>query len=188
MHAFTVSGIERAEAASTLTLRWDGTPIGVERRESREVTVSGTDTFAVEQARVVALPDPHVELRFTDPAVGRQLQQVIDSILANSATPPIIILQGDHGPGSRLVWDAPKKTCLWERTPILNAYYLPGEGKNLLYPSISPVNSFRVVLNAYFGADLPLLPDETFFSSHRLERQVIDITAQRDSRANCSAP
>jgi hypothetical protein len=119
---------------------------------------------------------------------NRQLEQVIDSILANSTIPPVIILQGDHGPGSRLSWDAPGQTCLWERTPILNAYYLPGEGQHLLYPSISPVNSFRVVLNAYFGADLPLLPDLTYFSSHRLEREVIDITGKRTSKANCSVP
>jgi len=120
--------------------------------------------------------------------VNQQIQQVIDSLLANSSQPPIIIIQGDHGPGSRLVWDAPSQTCLWERTPILNAYYLPGGKNGLLYPSISPVNSFRVVLNTYFGTDLPLLPDDTYFTSHRLERQAIDITAQRDSQANCSVP
>jgi uncharacterized protein YfaS (alpha-2-macroglobulin family) len=78
VHAFTVSGIERAETASALTLRWDGTPIGVDRRESREVTVPGTSTFSVEQARVVALPDPHVELRFTDPlAPGQSLKGLV---------------------------------------------------------------------------------------------------------------
>jgi hypothetical protein len=80
------------------------------------------------------------------------------------------------------------ETCLWERTPILNAYYLPGGEDRWLYPSISPVNSFRVVLNAYFGADLPFLPDATYFTSHDLERQAIDITAERSSRANCNLP
>ena len=44
---------------------------------------------------------------------------------------------------------------------------------------------FRVVLNTVFGTDLPLLDDRTYFTSHRLERQAIDITAERDSRANC---
>jgi hypothetical protein len=120
--------------------------------------------------------------------VNQQLERVIDAVLANSTQPPIIILQGDHGPGSRLVWDAPDQSCLWERTPILNAYYLPEDGASVLYPSISPVNSFRVVLNTYFGTQLPLLPDKTYFTSHRLERQVIDITAQRTLRANCALP
>lgn len=120
--------------------------------------------------------------------INQKVEQLVEAILSNSATPPIIIFQGDHGPGSRLVWDSPSQTCLWERTPILNAYYLPGEGATWLYPSISPVNTFRVVLNAYFGADLALLPDDTYFSSHQLERQVIDITAERDSRENCAVP
>jgi alpha-2-macroglobulin len=67
VHGFTVSGIERAEQASALRLSWDGGPIGVDRREAREVAVPGLDTFTVEQARVVVAPDPHVEVRFTDP-------------------------------------------------------------------------------------------------------------------------
>lgn len=120
--------------------------------------------------------------------VNRQLEQVIESILANSPQPPIIILQGDHGPGSRLVWDSPGQSCLWERTPIMNAYYLPEGGQDLLYPSISPVNTFRVVLNAFFGTNLPLLPDSTFFSFHRLERKAIDITTERESKENCGLP
>jgi hypothetical protein len=67
VHAFTVGGIERAEQASVLRLSWDGGPIGVERKEAREIAVPGLDTFTVSQARVVVAPEPHVELRFTDP-------------------------------------------------------------------------------------------------------------------------
>ena len=115
---------------------------------------------------------------------NRRLEEAIDSILAKSNTPPVIIIQGDHGPGSRLDWSSPEGSCLWERASIFNAYYLPG-GSEQLYPSISPVNSFRVVLNTYFGTDLPLLPDRTYFTSHRLVRQAIDITAERDSHENC---
>ena len=115
---------------------------------------------------------------------NRRLEEAIHSILAKSNTPPVIIIQGDHGPGSRLDWSSPEASCLWERASIFNAYYLPG-GSEQLYPSISPVNSFRVVLNTYFGTDLPLLPDRTYFTSHRLVRQAIDITEDRDSHANC---
>ena len=120
--------------------------------------------------------------------VNQRMEQVIESILENSSSAPIIIIQGDHGPGSRLVWDSPDQTCLWERTPIFNAYYLGGREKDSLYASISPVNSFRVILNTLFGANLPLLPDDTYFTSHQLDRQAIDITAKRSSRANCSTP
>ncbi len=118
--------------------------------------------------------------------VNRQLQQVVDTLLARSDTPPVIIIQGDHGPGLTLDWSSPYNTCLRERASILNAYYLPGIEPNLLYPSISPVNTFRVVLNEYFGTDLPLLPDESFFTSHRIRRQALNVTSLRESGENCT--
>ena len=47
---------------------------------------------------------------------------------------------------------------------ILNTYRLPDVDPEEagLYQSISPVNSFRVIFNAYFGTDLPLLDDEVY--------------------------
>jgi hypothetical protein len=75
-------------------------------------------------------------------------------LLSKSSTQPIIILQGDHGP--------------WIQTgpgqfEILNAYYLPGHNDQL-YSTVSPVNSFRLVFNAYFGTDYTLLPDTSYYS------------------------
>jgi hypothetical protein len=86
--------------------------------------------------------------------VNMKMLEMIDTILAESETPPIIILQGDHGP-----WLQPDP----QRFFILNAYYLP-EGKTELYPTISPVNSFRVVFNDYFGGSYDMLEDTTYFS------------------------
>ncbi len=45
---------------------------------------------------------------------------------------------------------------------ILNAYYLPGVDKDILYPSITPVNSFRLIFNLYFDTNFELLPDENY--------------------------
>jgi len=120
--------------------------------------------------------------------INQKVEQTVDAILAKSDQPPVIIIQGDHCPGGSLDWGSPGRTCLWERSGILNAYLMPGSGKDALYSDISPVNSFRVVLNTYFGADLPLLPDETYFTSHELPRQIIDITDERESKENCFAP
>lgn len=117
--------------------------------------------------------------------LNRKLIQMVDAILARSSRPPVIIIQGDHGPGSSFNWSSPEQACLWERAGILNAYYLPGDGAQALYPGISPVNSFRVILNAYFEAGLSLLPDETYFTSHRLTGQTINITQAREARENC---
>lgn len=96
--------------------------------------------------------------------MNAQIESVIERILAKSDQPPVIILQSDHGPGAYLVWESAEESNLKERLGILNAYYLPGNGKEWLYDSITPVNSFRVVLDAYFGADYDLLPDESYFS------------------------
>ncbi len=67
VHGFSVGGIERAEQATVLRVSWDGGPIGVDKKEAREIAVPGLDTFTVSQARALATPEPHVELRFTDP-------------------------------------------------------------------------------------------------------------------------
>jgi hypothetical protein len=47
----------------------------------------------------------------------------------------------------------------------LNAIRLPGAAPELLYPAMSPVNTFRVILNQYFGTSLGLLPDRSYFST-----------------------
>lgn len=89
--------------------------------------------------------------RFIGAAIVPQIQKLIDG----SANPPVIILQGDHG----RLGSGPD-----HQMKILNAYYLPGHTPGELYPSISPVNTFRVVLNSYFGAKLPLLEDVSYYS------------------------
>ncbi len=84
--------------------------------------------------------------------------EIVKTILAKSSNPPIIIVQGDHGPSK---WVTSKNG----RSYILNAYFFPG-GYKELYPDISPINSFRVIFNTDFGTSLPLLRDETFFTTH----------------------
>jgi hypothetical protein len=90
----------------------------------------------------------------------------VDDILANSSDPPIIIIQGDHGPGAYLKWGSLAGSNVKERMAILNAYYFPDGDYTSLYPSISPVNSFRAVLNKFFGTEMELLPDNHYFSTN----------------------
>lgn len=93
------------------------------------------------------------------------IQDAVEKILARSTTPPIIIIQSDHGPGLFMDFDSSENTCIRERFSILNAYYLPGMDSDRLYGTVTPVNSFRIVLNNYFDTDLPLLEDKLFYST-----------------------
>lgn len=86
--------------------------------------------------------------------LNQKLLKMIDTILSESRTPPIIVLQGDHGP-----WLQPNPQHFF----IFNAYYLPAH-EDQLYPQISPVNSFRYIFNAYFSGKYDMLPDITYFS------------------------
>jgi len=92
------------------------------------------------------------------------LSNAIERILDTSERPPIIILQGDHGPGAYMSYSKPLTSNMRERMSILNAYLVPAEATRRLYSSISPVNSFRVLLDVLLGQTRPLLPDESFFT------------------------
>ena len=97
--------------------------------------------------------------------VNRRLRATIDGILSRSKHPPVIILQSDHGPGFKLNWDNPDLDCFSERLSIFSAYHLPGSDYSNFYEEMTPVNTFRMVFNEYFGTDLKLLPDESYFST-----------------------
>ena len=97
--------------------------------------------------------------------INQKLKDVINSILDHSAQPPIIILQGDHGPGAHYDMLKLNDSCLAERYSILNAYYFPDGDYESLYPEITPVNSFRVVLDQYFGVKLDVMADKSYFAS-----------------------
>jgi len=90
--------------------------------------------------------------------VNGEIEALIDTILSKSRVPPIIILQGDTG------LDFSLGTTAYN---ILNAYFFPDGNYGLLYESITPVNSFRVVLNTYFGTDYKLLEDVSYATSYR---------------------
>jgi hypothetical protein len=79
---------------------------------------------------------------------ARRILEVIDRILKDSKQPPVIIIQADHGIGYGL-----------DRYKILNAYYLPGRVDPGPYDTITPVNTFRLILNQYAGEHYEFLPD-----------------------------
>jgi hypothetical protein len=46
----------------------------------------------------------------------------------------------------------------------LDAYLVNSTAQSKLYNSITPVNSFRIILDTYFGSDYPLLKDVSYYA------------------------
>ena len=109
------------------------------------------------------MPDPYMlseeqdkekylkQLKYTN----KLIIKLTGKILEKSKAQPIIIIQGDHG--FRSLQNRGEQ--IKESQTIFNAYLFPKDTSpiSIVKDSISPVNSFRIIFNNYFGANLPLL-------------------------------
>lgn len=127
------------------------------------------------------------QLAFTN----SQIRRLVSALLAVPAErQPIIVIQADEGPyparyrsdQRAFDWSTATTDELEMKYGILDAFYLPpepGQPTDLPapYPTISSVNTFRLLLGRYFGVGLPLLPDRSFTSrSPTLPYDLTDIT------------
>jgi hypothetical protein len=108
---------------------------------------------------------------------NNQMIEFIDSVTdVDPGEPdPIIVFQTDEGPfpprfavpnSDNFPWlEATDDEIQW-KFAILTAYRMPGVDMAAqgFTDRTSPVNAFRILFNAYFGADLELLPDVTYLS------------------------
>jgi hypothetical protein len=117
------------------------------------------------RSEVIDNPDLYLDsIRFAN----RQILKMVEEIDKGSSRPPVIVIQADEGPYSTLIkpderWKS-QHTRLRFRAQILNAIRIPGQDPSHLRPDLSPVNTFRLILNTLFKAQMPLLPDRVFFS------------------------
>jgi hypothetical protein len=112
---------------------------------------------------------------------NKRILEMVDAILDRSTVAPIIVIQADEGP---LLWgmnrDESRLAKIRMRTGIISAFHLPEVDAAEVVPrTISPVNTFRLILRNYFGADMPMLADRTFYPEHTTRYGQID-----DSRPN----
>jgi hypothetical protein len=87
---------------------------------------------------------------------NKQILELVDAILKNSTSPPVIMLLSDHG-SRRINKDEENSNDFVN----LNAVYIPGGNYTQFYDSITNVNQFRVLFNSCFDQRLPLLKDST---------------------------
>jgi hypothetical protein len=109
--------------------------------------------------------------------INGMILDLVARIRAASKTEPVIVIQADEGPWpeayagderffgqdiSSVNWAKVPRAELREKMRILNALYLPGQDPAPRYPNMTPVNTFRIIFNRYFGTTLPLLPDKNY--------------------------
>jgi Sulfatase len=102
------------------------------------------------------------QLKYTN----KVIMELVDILLNSSTVKPIIIIQADEGPypknyNHKNLLELSNE-ALKQKFGILNALYLPDMPKTALYADMSPVNTFRIVLDHYFGTDFRLLPDKEY--------------------------
>lgn len=112
--------------------------------------------------------------------INKKTKDVVETLLAKSKVPPIIIIQGDHGTDLNTDLDKVTEEDFDERMDILNAYYLPKGGNSILYETITPVNSFRKILNYYFETDYTYLEDISYYSVYGKDFEFLIAPSEND--------
>jgi hypothetical protein len=111
--------------------------------------------------------------------INRAITGVVDDLLANSSVPPIIIIQSDHGHRMQEepVAEQWGPAEIYQHVfPILNSYYLPGYAGDPIAPDITPVNTFRLIFDYYFGTDLGLLEEHNYYPDRYFSYDFIEVT------------
>jgi membrane-anchored protein YejM (alkaline phosphatase superfamily) len=83
--------------------------------------------------------------------------EMVDSLMKQGSGKDVIILQSDHGLSDL---DESRRQDAFRN---FSAFYFPDRDYNLLYHKMSNVNTFRIILNKYFGQQLPLLKDSSIY-------------------------
>jgi hypothetical protein len=105
--------------------------------------------------------------------LNRELVPILKQIIAESSTPPVIVIQADHG----AILAPPSN-----RMNILNAYYLPGVSSDSVPANLSPVNTFRLIFNQYFNGNYEYLKNNAYFSVYN---KPYEFTVIPNNRENC---
>jgi hypothetical protein len=117
---------------------------------------------------------------------NKMIIEVVNKIIMESKNSPIIIIQSDSGTSyasdmilsdsGNPITPEDRDEVINRKMKILNAYHLPGEGNSLLYDTITPVNSFRIIFNYLFKENYDLLEDKMYYSNYGNEINFSDVS------------
>lgn len=116
-----------------------------------------------------------------------RIEEIATKITETDPT-AIIIIQGDHGPGSELIWESLERSNMKERAAAFIALRVSPELQEQISVSITPVNSFRLIFNHYFGTTFERLPDKTYFSKWKSPYDFVDVTQMNKGVSSLSLP
>ena len=94
--------------------------------------------------------------------VNKLTLKMVKTILKNSTPEPVILVVSDHG---YTVPGVDRATEIRDRMGNIIFMHIPGASLDESYRQISLVNLFRVVLNQMFGKNLPLLKEQSWFTT-----------------------
>ena len=109
--------------------------------------------------------------------LNAQVRSIVTGLLSRPADQqPIVVIQADEGPYPdpyqadevHFNWSTATSDELEAKYGILDAFYLPGAavaGTPEPYSTVTSWNTFPIVFDRYFGANIRLLPDRSFTSS-----------------------
>ncbi len=87
--------------------------------------------------------------------ISERITEIVTNILSNSSTPPVILLFSDHGPRLESAGVADQE----HHHRVLNAAYFPNGVYDDFNKEMTPVNTMRLMFNAFFSTAYELLED-----------------------------
>lgn len=71
-HVFTVENVARKEKASSVELKWSGSPLKISKTGEMNVEVAALGDFKITNTKVIQSPDQYLLLQFSDPLMENQ--------------------------------------------------------------------------------------------------------------------
>ncbi len=93
---------------------------------------------------------------------NKVILHLVDTLLHNQATPPIIIVQSDHG--YRDFRQSEVNPHLYFNN--YSAFYFPNNNYSALYDTLSNINTFPLIFNGWFNTHIPLQKDSVVFTPY----------------------
>jgi hypothetical protein len=100
--------------------------------------------------------------------VNSKIPEIVAELIKRSPTPPIIIIQGDHGPavlavGAPMDVDIPSVESIDERYGIMNTMFMPKHCSKSPPSDLTSVNTFRFVLASCYESPWDMLTNDIFW-------------------------